>query len=137
MQNSYTNKIVLVTGGTLLRNFPFYLLRYKRLLPQKTIDVPEARAKIRLSDGRRAPARSAARRPMVMSGVPASDGRYTPARPASHLWSASVDVLRRTRRNAYTIKGAAPEVNHRTSRRGSRGSASLPAPTAERLGAII
>ena len=65
---------------------------------------------------------------MVMSGVPASDGRCTPARPASHVWNASVDVLRRTRRNAYPIKGAAPELNHRTSRRGSRGSASLPSP---------
>jgi hypothetical protein len=38
-------------------------------------------------------------------------------------WNASVDVLRRTRRNAYAIRGAAPEVNHRTSCRGSRGSA--------------
>src|SRR5271166_3045809 len=65
---------------------------------------------------------------MVMSGVPASDGRCTPARPASHVWNASVDVRRRTRRNAYTIRGAAPELNHRTSCRGSRGSASLPSP---------
>src|SRR5580704_15494393 len=63
-----------------------------------------------------------------MSGVPASDGRSTQARPASHVWNASVDVPRRTRRNAYPIKGAAPELNHRTSRRGSRGSASLRAP---------
>ena len=31
---------------------------------------------------------------MVMSGVPASDGRWTRARPASHVWSASVDVPR-------------------------------------------
>jgi hypothetical protein len=59
-----------------------------------------------------APARSASARPMVMSGVPASNGRCTPARPASHVW------------NAYPISGAAPEVNHRTSCRGSRGSAS-------------
>jgi hypothetical protein len=35
---------------------------------------------------------------------------------------------RRTRRNASTIKGAAPELNHRASCRGSRGSASLPSP---------
>ena len=68
--------------------------------------------------------RSAAARLMVMSGLPASDGRGTRARPASHVWNASVDVPRRTRRNAYPIKGAAPELNHRTSRRGSRGSAS-------------
>ncbi len=38
----------------------------------------------------------------------ASDGRGTPARPASHVWNASVDVLRRTRRNSHTIRGAAP-----------------------------
>jgi hypothetical protein len=50
----------------------------------------------------------------------------TPARPASHVRNASVDVRRRTRRNPYTIRGAAPEVNHLTSCRGSRGSASLP-----------
>src|SRR5712664_2674411 len=65
---------------------------------------------------------------MVMSSVPASDGRCTRARPASHVWNASVDVLRRTRRTAHTIRGAAPEVNHRTSCRGSRGSASLSSP---------
>ena len=53
---------------------------------------------------------------MVMAGVPASDGRSTRVRPASHVW------------NAYAIKGAAPELNYRTSRRGSRGSASLPSP---------
>jgi hypothetical protein len=41
----------------------------------------------------------------------------------------SVDVLRRTRRNVHTIKGAAPGVNLRTSCRGSRGSASLPSPS--------
>ena len=62
----------------------------------------------------------------------ASDGRSTPARPASHVWNASVDVRRRTRRNVYTIRGAAPELNHRTSCRGLRGSASwsasLPSP---------
>ena len=28
----------------------------------------------------------------------ASDGKRTPARPALYVWSASVDVLRRTRR---------------------------------------
>ena len=50
------------------------------------------------------------------------DGRGTPAPPASHVWNASVDVLRRTRRNAYTIRGAAPDVNHRTSCRASRGA---------------
>ena len=72
--------------------------------------------------------RSAAKRLMVMSGLPASDGRGTRARPASHVWNASVDVLRRTRRNVHTIRGAAPGVNHRTSCRGSRGSASLRAP---------
>ena len=76
------------------------------------------------ADKGRAPARSASAHPMVMSGLPASDGRCTRARPASHVWNASVDVLRRTRRNAYPISGAAPEVNHRTSCRGSRGSAS-------------
>ena len=76
----------------------------------------------------RAPVRSAAGRLMVMSGVPASDGSCTRARLASHVWNASVDVRRRTRRNAYTIRRAAPELNHRTSCRGSRGSASLPSP---------
>jgi hypothetical protein len=60
--------------------------------------------------------------------IPASDGRCTPARPASHVWNASVDVRRRTRRNVYTVRGAAPELNHRTSCRGLRGSASLPSP---------
>jgi hypothetical protein len=40
----------------------------------------------------------------------ATDGGCTPARPALHLWNASVNVLRRTRRNAYTIGGAAPDV---------------------------
>jgi hypothetical protein len=40
--------------------------------------------------------------------------------------NASVDVLRRTRRNAYTIRDAAPDLSHRTSCRGSRGNASLP-----------
>jgi len=34
--------------------------------------------------------------------------------------NTSVDVLRRTRRNAHTIRGAAPGVSHRTSRRGAR-----------------
>jgi hypothetical protein len=34
-------------------------------------------------------------------------GRYTPARPASHVWNASVEVLRR---NARTIRGAAPDL---------------------------
>jgi hypothetical protein len=49
-------------------------------------------------------------RPLVMSGVP--------PRMVDALWrvrrrlsgNASVDVLRRTRRNAYTIKGAAPDT---------------------------
>jgi hypothetical protein len=36
-----------------------------------------------------------------------SDGRYALARAASHGWNASVDVLRRTRRNAHTLRGAA------------------------------
>jgi hypothetical protein len=40
----------------------------------------------------------------------ASDDCSTPARPWSHVWNASVDVLRRTRRNADTIRGAAPDV---------------------------
>ena len=40
----------------------------------------------------------------------ASDGRGTPARPASHVLNAYVDVLHRTRRNAYTIRGVAPEL---------------------------
>jgi hypothetical protein len=39
---------------------------------------------------------------------------------------ASVDVPRWTRRNVYAISGAAPDLNYRTSCRGSRGSASLP-----------
>src|SRR5271165_2492283 len=43
-------------------------------------------------------------------GCSASDGRYAPARPALHVWNASVDVRRRTRPKAYTIRGAAPEV---------------------------
>ena len=40
----------------------------------------------------------------------ASDGRCSLARPASLGWNASVDVLPRTRRNADTIRGAAPDV---------------------------
>src|ERR1700751_4029682 len=40
----------------------------------------------------------------------ASDGSCTPARPASPDWNASVDVLRRTRRNANTIRGTGPAV---------------------------
>jgi hypothetical protein len=39
----------------------------------------------------------------------ASYGRCTLARPASPVWNASVDVLRRTRLNADTIKGATPD----------------------------
>ena len=50
----------------------------------------------------------------------------TRARPASHVWNASVDVRRRTRWNAYSFRGAAPELNHWTPYRGLRGSASLP-----------
>ena len=41
----------------------------------------------------------------------AFDRGGTPARPASTVWIASVDVLRRTRRSAYTIRAAAPDVN--------------------------
>ena len=53
---------------------------------------------------------------MVMSRRSPGPRRYcTPARPASHVRNASVDVLRRMRRNAYTIRGAAPDLNHRTS----------------------
>ena len=62
----------------------------------------------------------------MMSGVVPPTVDETPARPASHVWNASVDVLLRTRRNADTISGAAPEVNQRRCCRGSRGSASLP-----------
>jgi hypothetical protein len=52
--------------------------------------------------------------------------------------NTSVDVPRRTRRNASTIRGAAPELNHRTSCRGSRGSASLPSPNrSERVSQLI
>ena len=40
----------------------------------------------------------------------ASDDSCTLARPASPVWNASVDVLRRTRRNADRIRAAAPEV---------------------------
>jgi hypothetical protein len=43
----------------------------------------------------------------------ASDDCSTPARPWSHVWNASVDVLRRTRRNADAIRGAAPDVTSR------------------------
>ena len=41
-----------------------------------------------------------------MAGVPP---RMVDAlrRVASHVWNASVDVLRRTRLNPYTIRGAA------------------------------
>jgi hypothetical protein len=46
-------------------------------------------------------------------------GRCTPARPASHVWNASVDVPRRTRRNASTIRGACIGCRHRTSCRDS------------------
>jgi hypothetical protein len=49
----------------------------------------------------------------VMSGVVPPTVDETPARPASHVGNASVDVLLRTRRNADTISGAAPEVNQR------------------------
>jgi hypothetical protein len=90
MQNSYTNKIVLVTGGTLLRNCPFYRLRYKRPLPQNTIDVPEARAKIRLSDGRDALPRD------LRQDVRWSCPVYPPP---------TVDALRRVRRRT---SGARP-----------------------------
>jgi hypothetical protein len=31
-------------------------------------------------------------------------------RARSHVWDASVDVLRRTRRNAFAIRGAAPDM---------------------------
>ena len=60
---------------------------------------------------------------MVMSGVPPPmiDALR---RVRRCICNASVDVLRRTRRNAYTIRGAVPNVNHRTSCRGSGGSAS-------------
>jgi hypothetical protein len=40
----------------------------------------------------------------------ASDVRGTPARPGSQVWNASADVLRRTRRDANPIRGAAPDV---------------------------
>jgi hypothetical protein len=40
----------------------------------------------------------------------ASASRCTPARPGSPVWNASVDVLRRTRRNADTIGGGTPDV---------------------------
>jgi hypothetical protein len=59
-------------------------------------------------------------------GCTASDGKCTPARPASQVWKRLMDVLRWTRRNTHTIRGAAPGVNQRTSCRESRGSASLP-----------
>ena len=61
-----------------------------------------------------------------MSGVPASDGSCTLARPASPVWNASVDVLSRTRRNAYTIRGAAPDVTIGRPAAVRTGSASLP-----------
>jgi hypothetical protein len=50
------------------------------------------------------------RPPMVMSGVQPRMVDALPARPGSHVWNASVDVLRRTRRNADTISGAAPDA---------------------------
>ena len=40
----------------------------------------------------------------------ACGGSGTPARPASHVRNAYMDVLRRTRRNAYTIRGGGPDV---------------------------
>ena len=40
----------------------------------------------------------------------ACGGRRTPARPASHVRNAYMDVLRRTRRNACTIRGGGPDV---------------------------
>jgi hypothetical protein len=71
-----------------------------------------------------------------------SDGhvRCTRLRRSMHSGASGVarlerflDVLRRTRRNAYTIRGAAPELNHRTSCPGSRGSASLPSPNSRSI----
>jgi hypothetical protein len=53
-------------------------------------------------------------------GCTASDGRCTLARPGSHVWNASVDVLPRTRRNADTIRGGAPDVTIGRPGRGSR-----------------
>jgi hypothetical protein len=43
----------------------------------------------------------------------AADDSCTPARPASPVWNASVVVLRRRRRNADTIRGAASDVTSR------------------------
>jgi hypothetical protein len=57
----------------------------------------------------------------------AADDSCPPARPASAVWNASVEVLRRTRQNADRIRAAAPDLTQRTSCRGARGSASLPA----------
>ena len=48
---------------------------------------------------------------MVMAGVPPPMVEALRRRRASHVWNASVDVLRRTRRIVHTIRGAAPDVN--------------------------
>src|SRR5271166_2337008 len=68
---------------------------------------------------------------MVMAGVPPPMvERHSGASSVACLERVCgrVDVLRRTRRNVHTIRGAAPGVNHRTCCRGSLGSASLPSP---------
>jgi hypothetical protein len=43
----------------------------------------------------------------------ASDGSCTPARPASPVLNASLDSLRRTRRNVDRIRAAAPDLTSR------------------------
>ncbi len=67
----------------------------------------------------------------------ASDRIRVPARPASHVHRRVPDVRRRTRRSASTIGGGYTGHDHWTRCRGSRGSASLPAPAAERLGPVV
>jgi hypothetical protein len=53
------------------------------------------------------------------------DGSCTSARPASPVWNASVDVLRRTRRKRGYARRSRPGGDQRRSGRGARGSASL------------
>ena len=58
-----------------------------------------------LTDKGRAPARSAAGRPMVKIRCSASDRIRVPARPAQHVHRRVPDLPRRTRRSASTIGG--------------------------------
>src|SRR6266436_6999966 len=74
---------------------------------------------------------------MVKLWCSAFDRIRVPARPAPHVHRRVPDVRRRTRPSASTIGGGYTGHDHLASCRGSRGSASLPTPAAERLGPII